>query len=87
MVKALLGRFKIIYVNDRSEQEYWMKEIRELRKGSYRIPTLKQEEVKMDKPKAKIHLVPLIDRTKNIPIGNRDFINKQQTLETLLGKR
>lgn len=77
-VEAIKARFKVVYINDRTDSTYWLEHIHELRKGNNLVPTLMQEEVKKeDRPK--VHLA-LIDRTHNVPTWKKDFVNKQTKL-------
>lgn len=63
-----------------------MENIHTLRKGKQEIPTLVQEEEK-ERPKARIHMIPAIDRTHNVPTWKKDFTTKQGQLPSTLGKR
>jgi hypothetical protein len=40
------------------------------------IPTLIREEVKDDKPRATLHMIPRIDRKHNLTSGQKDYTNK-----------
>lgn len=64
---AIKRRFKQVHINCREESNYWLEHIKKELKPRQTIPKLQQEEVKNDKPK--VHLVPLIDRKRNIPSG------------------
>lgn len=52
MVAAIEGRFKVVYVADRSEQDYWMKQLPTLRPGNHKMLKLKApiEEEKRSRP-------------------------------------
>lgn len=76
-VAAIKARFKEVYIADRSDSNYWKEHIGELRPGVNKIPTLLQEEVKNDRPKARLHMIPAIDRTHNVPSWKKDFDTKQ----------
>lgn len=80
--EAILRRFKVIEINNREESDYWLANISKELKPRQKIAQLVREEVKDEKPKARI---ALIDRTHNVPTWKKDFSTHQSKIE--LGKR
>ena len=84
---AIKARFKILHIENRADSTYWKDHVMELRPGNNKIPSLKQEEVKDDRPRVKLYMIPAADKKQNVPTWKKDFTNKQTTLESNLGKR
>lgn len=76
-VEAIKARFKVVYIADRTDSDYWKEHIHTIREGQQRVMKLQppEEEKKEVKPS-----IPTIDKKKHVPAEIVDLNSVQSKL-------